>query len=53
MERLLDLRPPPGQQPPATGPYVHDMEDIIAYVRAGRRVAYLPAPITIAIAPPG
>jgi DNA-binding transcriptional LysR family regulator len=29
------------------------MEEIVAYVRAGRGVAYLPVPITAAIAPPG
>jgi hypothetical protein len=29
------------------------MEEIVAYVRAGRGVAYLPVPITVAIAPPG
>lgn len=29
------------------------MEEIVAYVRAGRGVAYLPITITVAIAPPG
>jgi DNA-binding transcriptional LysR family regulator len=43
---------PDGSQPPP-GPFVHDMEEIIAYVRAGRGVAYLPVPISAAIAPPG
>jgi DNA-binding transcriptional LysR family regulator len=43
---------PDGSHPPP-GPYVHDMEEIVAYVRAGRGVAYLPVPITVAIAPPG
>ena len=43
---------PDGSHPPP-GPYVRDMEEIVAYVRAGRGVAYLPVPITAAIAPPG
>ena len=43
---------PDGSHPPP-GPYVHDMEEIVAYIRAGRGVAYLPVPITTAIAPPG
>jgi hypothetical protein len=34
------------------GPCVHDMEEIVAYIRAGRGVAYLPITITAAIAPP-
>ena len=29
------------------------MEEIVAYVRAGRGVAYLPVPVTAAIAPAG
>ncbi len=41
---------PDGSHPPP-GPYVHDMEEIVAYVRAGRGVAYLPVPITATIAP--
>jgi DNA-binding transcriptional LysR family regulator len=47
----FDPRPDASHPPP--GPYVHDMEEIVAYVRAGRGVAYLPVPITVAIAPPG
>lgn len=43
---------PDGSHPPP-GPYVHDMEEIVAYVRAGRGVAYLPVPATVTIAPPG
>jgi len=43
---------PDGSHPPP-GPHVHDMEEIVAYVRAGRGVAFLPVPITVAIAPPG
>jgi DNA-binding transcriptional LysR family regulator len=43
---------PDGSHPPP-GPYVHDMEEIVAYVRAARGVAYLPLPTTAAIAPPG
>jgi DNA-binding transcriptional LysR family regulator len=43
---------PDGGHPPA-GPYVHDMEEIVAYVRASRGVAYLPVPVTVSIAPPG
>ena len=38
---------------PLPGPCVHDMEEIVAYVRAGRGVAYLPVPVTAAIAPAG
>jgi len=47
----FDPRPDGGHPPP--GPYVHDMEEIVAYVRAGRGVAFLPVPVTAAIAPPG
>lgn len=43
---------PDGSHPPP-GPYVHDMEEIVAYVRAGRGVAYLPLPATATITPPG
>jgi DNA-binding transcriptional LysR family regulator len=43
---------PDGSHPPP-GPYVNDMEEIVAYVRAGRGVAYLPVPITASIAPAG
>ena len=43
---------PDGSHPPP-GPYVHDMEEIVAYVRAGRGVAYLPVPITATIVPTG
>lgn len=43
---------PDGSHPPP-GPYVHDMEEIVAYVRVGRGVAYLPVPVTADIAPPG
>jgi DNA-binding transcriptional LysR family regulator len=43
---------PDGSHPPR-GPWVHDMAEIVAYVRAGRGVAYLPVTITVAIAPPG
>ena len=43
---------PDGRHPPA-GPEVHDMEEIVAYVRAGRGVAFLPVPITVSITPPG
>lgn len=43
---------PDGSHPPP-GPFVHDMEEIVAYVRAGRGVAYLPVPVTVAITPPG
>jgi DNA-binding transcriptional LysR family regulator len=43
---------PDGSHPPQ-GPYVHDMEEIIAYVRAGRGVAYLPVAATSAITPRG
>jgi DNA-binding transcriptional LysR family regulator len=43
---------PDGSHPPR-GPHVHDMEEIVAYVRAGRGVAYLPITITVAIAPSG
>jgi DNA-binding transcriptional LysR family regulator len=46
-----DPRPDGGQ--PSRGPDVHDMEEIVAYARAGRGVAFLPAPITANIAPPG
>ncbi len=45
--------PRPDGRNPQPGPYVRDMEEIVAYVRAGRGVAYLPVPITAAIAPPG
>jgi DNA-binding transcriptional LysR family regulator len=45
--------PRPDGRHPQPGPYVGDMEEIVAYVRAGRGVAYLPVPITAAIAPPG
>ncbi len=45
--------PRPDGRHPQPGPYVSDMEEIVAYVRAGRGVAYLPVPITAAIAPPG
>jgi len=45
----VDPRPDGSHPPP--GPYVHDMEEIVAYVRAGRGVAYLPFPITATIAP--
>ena len=45
----VDPRPDGSHPPP--GPYVHDMEEIVAYVRAGRGVAYLPVPITATIAP--
>lgn len=45
--------PRPDGRHPQPGPYVRDMEEIVAYVRAGRGVAYLPVPITAAIAPPG
>jgi len=43
---------PDGSHPPA-GPEVHDMEEIVGYVRAGRGVAFLPVPVTVSIAPPG
>jgi len=43
---------PDGSHPPP-GPYIHDMEEIVAYVRAGRGVAYLPVTITASIAPLG
>jgi DNA-binding transcriptional LysR family regulator len=43
---------PDGRHPPP-GPEVHDMEEIVAYARAGRGVAFLPAPIAASIAPPG
>jgi DNA-binding transcriptional LysR family regulator len=43
---------PDGSHPP-TGPEVRDMEEIVAYVRAGRGVAFLPVSITVSIAPPG
>jgi LysR substrate binding domain len=43
---------PAGSHPPP-GPYVHDMEEIVGYVRAGRGVAFLPVPVTAAIAPSG
>jgi DNA-binding transcriptional LysR family regulator len=43
---------PDGSHPP-TGPEVHDMEEIVGYVRAGRGVAFLPVPVTVSIAPPG
>jgi DNA-binding transcriptional LysR family regulator len=43
---------PDGHHPPA-GPEVRDMEEIVAYVRAGRGVAFLPVPITVSITPPG
>jgi DNA-binding transcriptional LysR family regulator len=45
--------PRPDGSHPRPGPYVHDMEEIVAYVRAGRGVAYLPVPITAAIVPAG
>ncbi len=46
-----DPRPDGGH--PSPGPDVHDMEEIVAYARAGRGVAFLPAPITANIAPLG
>jgi DNA-binding transcriptional LysR family regulator len=45
--------PRPDGSHPRPGPYVQDMEEIVAYVRAGRGVAYLPLPVTVAIAPAG
>jgi DNA-binding transcriptional LysR family regulator len=45
--------PRPDGHHPQPGPEVRDMEEIVAYVRAGRGVAFLPVPITAAIAPPG
>jgi DNA-binding transcriptional LysR family regulator len=45
--------PRPDGSHPRPGPYVHDMEEIVAYARAGRGVAYLPVPIAAPIAPPG
>jgi len=45
--------PRPDGSRPRPGPYVHDMEEIVAYVRASRGVAYLPVPVTAAIAPHG
>jgi DNA-binding transcriptional LysR family regulator len=45
--------PRPDGSHPLAGPYVHDMEEILAYVRAGRGVAYLPVPVTAGIAPHG
>ena len=43
--------PRPDGSHPRAGPYVHDMEEIVAYVRAGRGVAYLPDAVTVGIAP--
>jgi DNA-binding transcriptional LysR family regulator len=45
--------PRPDGSHPRPGPDVHDMEEIIAYVRAGRGVAFLPVPVTAGIAPHG
>jgi len=45
--------PRPDGRHPSVGPEVHDMEEIVAYARAGRGVAFLPVPITVSIAPPG
>lgn len=45
--------PRPDGRRPQPGPDVRDMEEIVAYVRAGRGVAFLPVPVTAAIAPPG
>lgn len=45
--------PRPDGRRPRPGPYIRDMEEIVAYVRAGRGVAFLPVPITAAIGPPG
>ena len=45
--------PRPDGSHPRPGPNVHDMEEIVAYVRAGRGVAFLTLPITTVIAPPG
>jgi DNA-binding transcriptional LysR family regulator len=36
---------------PQHGPDVHDMEEIVAYVRAGKGVAFLPKPITVSVVP--
>jgi len=45
--------PRPDGSHPRPGPYVHDMEEIVAYVRAGRGVAFLPVSVTVDIAPRG
>jgi DNA-binding transcriptional LysR family regulator len=45
--------PRPDGSHPRPGPYVRDMEEIVAYARAGRGVAYLPVSATAQIAPRG
>ena len=45
--------PRPDGSHPRSGPYVQDMEEIVAYARAGRGVAYLPVSATAEIAPRG
>ncbi|MBY8878901.1 LysR family transcriptional regulator [Actinacidiphila acidipaludis] len=44
--------PRPDGTQPASGPEVRDMEEILAYVRAGRGVAFLPQPVTAAFRRP-
>ena len=43
--------PRPDGRHPLTGPEVHDMEEIVAYTRTGRGVAFLPKPIVEAVVP--
>ena len=46
----MDPRPDGSQ--PRHGPFVHDMEEIVQYVRAGNGVAFLPAAISAAFPRP-
>jgi hypothetical protein len=45
--------PRPDGTQPRSGPEVRDMEEIVEYVRAGRGIAFLPAPVTAAFPRPG